>query len=163
MYRKKLNDEITDLLFGGHVHAAEKTSCREDYGPVPMVIDLEKAALQNYAYRSALWTGDYLQLTLMSIPVGEDVGLEIHPDTDQFLYIIAGQGTVEMGKTRDDLDLKTYTEEGDAILVPAGTWHNLRNTAKRPLRFCSIYAPTHHPHCTLHPTREDAEADEQGY
>lgn len=69
-----------------------------DYGPNPFVADIRKATLHNNTFRTALWTGNHLQLTLMSIPVGEDIGLEIHPNVDQFLRIEDGQGLVQTAK-----------------------------------------------------------------
>ena len=68
-----------------------------DYGPYPFVINIEKATEQNDYFRIALWTGEHLQLTLMIIDVGEDIGLEVHPNTDQFIRIEEGQGVVLMG------------------------------------------------------------------
>lgn len=161
MFETNINTQhADDLRYRDKPHT---DTCSTDYGPRPLVIDIEKAVLQNYDYRCAFWTGNYLQFTLMSIPVGEDIGLEIHHDTDQFLYIVEGQGNVMMGNSKDQLGLETYVEEGYAVFVPAGMWHNLINTAKRPLRLYSIYAPTHHPHCTIHRTKEEAEAAENGY
>ncbi len=75
-----------------------------DYGPDPFVINIERATVQNDFYRIALWTGEYLQLTLMSINVGDDIGLEIHDDHDQFIRIERGQGIVMMGDEEDQLD-----------------------------------------------------------
>lgn len=78
----------------------------KDYGPYPFVVNINKAAKQNNYYRTALWTGCHLQVTLMSIRVGGDIGLEIHPDLDQFIRIEQGQGIVMMGDRKDRLDFK---------------------------------------------------------
>lgn len=134
---------------------------KTDYGPMPFTVDINKATIHNLTYRTALWTGKYLQLTLMNIIPGGDIGLEIHPDTDQFLRIEEGQGIVQMGKTRDNLDFQTPVFDDSAILIPAGTWHNVVNTGKNPLKIYSIYAPPHHPFGTIHPTKEIAEEAEQ--
>ena len=99
---------------------------------------------QNTNYRAVAWSGKYLQLTLMSIPVGEDIGLEAHPETDQFLRLDAGQGRVQMGRTRDRLDFDRQVGDGWAIFVPAGTWHNVTNNGEEPLQLYAIYAPVHH-------------------
>jgi mannose-6-phosphate isomerase-like protein (cupin superfamily) len=131
-----------------------------DYGPEPFVIDIEEATLQNNAFRRALWTGNNLQLTLMSIPRGNEIGLEIHNNEDQFLRIEEGTGVVEMGYSRDRLDYQEKVSDDDVILVPAGVWHNIINTGDRALKIYSIYAPPHHPHGTVHETKEDAMADE---
>ncbi|HBD86020.1 MAG TPA: cupin domain-containing protein, partial [Clostridiales bacterium] len=73
-----------------------------DYGPEPFAINIEQATKQNNAFRTALWTGNHLQLTLMSISPGEDIGLENHPDNDQFLRIEQGRGLVKMGESKDN-------------------------------------------------------------
>lgn len=131
-----------------------------DYGPNPFVVDIRKATLHNNTFRTALWTGNHLQLTLMSIPVGEDIGLEIHPNVDQFLRIEDGQGLVQMGKNKDCLYFKQPVYDDFAIFVPAGTWHNVTNTGNKPLKLYSIYAPPNHPWGTLQKTKAEAEAEE---
>ena len=128
-----------------------------DFGPYPFVTDIPKATLANDYYRSALWTGQYLQTTLMSIPVGEDIGLEIHTDTDQFLRIEQGSGLVQMGNSRDNLYYAQQVFDDFAVFVPAGTWHNITNTGNVPLKLYSIYAPPHHPHGTIHQTKAIAD------
>jgi mannose-6-phosphate isomerase-like protein (cupin superfamily) len=131
-----------------------------DYGPEPFVININEVTKQNPTFRTALWTGKYLQVTLMSINVGEDIGLEIHPDTDQFLRVEEGEGIVKMGKDRNNLNFERRVSDDSAILVPAGIWHNVINTGNKPLKLYSIYAPPHHPHGTVHLTKADAEAAE---
>ncbi|MGL6197542.1 MAG: cupin domain-containing protein [Lachnospiraceae bacterium] len=128
-----------------------------DFGPNPFVVDIEKATLHNDTFRTALWTGNHLQLTLMSIPVGEDIGLEIHPSVDQFLRVESGQGLVQMGDSQDNLFFRQPVFENSAIFVPAGTWHNVTNTGKEPLKLYVIYAPPNHPWGTVHQTKEIAE------
>ncbi|KNY28848.1 cupin domain-containing protein [Pseudobacteroides cellulosolvens] len=132
----------------------------KDYGPEPFVVDIEKATIQNNNFRTALWTGKYLQLTLMSIKVGEDIGLEIHPDLDQFIRIEEGQGLVKMGDSKDNLDFQANVQDDFSFIIPAGKWHNLINTGNTPLKLYSIYAPPQHPHGTVHVTKEDAQAAE---
>ena len=131
-----------------------------DYGPSPLVVNIEEVTKQNRAFRSALWTGEHFQLTLMSIRPGEDIGLEIHPDVDQFLRIEEGRGLVRMGKQRDRLDFQERVSDDFAIIIPAGTWHNVINTGLMPLKLYSIYAPPQHPWGTVHETKKDAEAAE---
>ncbi|NCB74266.1 MAG: cupin domain-containing protein [Clostridia bacterium] len=128
----------------------------KDYGPNPFVINIDQASKQNNTFRTALWTGTNLQLTLMSIKVGEDIGLEIHPDHDQFIRIEQGRGLVKMGNSKDNLDFQRAVTNDFAIIVPAGTWHNLINTGNRPLKLYSIYAPPKHPKGTVHETKADA-------
>ncbi len=128
-----------------------------DYGSTPFVININEAAKQNNTFRTALWTGTKLQLTLMSLNVGEDIGLEMHPNVDQFLRIEQGQGIVQMGKTRENLSYRWEVYDDSAIFIPAGTWHNLTNTGTAPLKIYSIYAPPNHPFGTVHATKADAE------
>lgn len=134
-----------------------------DYGPEPFVINIDQATKQNNTFRTALWTGDHLQLTLMSIKVGEDIGLENHPNLDQFLRIEQGQGIAKMGHSRENLDFQRKVGDGYAIIIPAGTWHNLVNTGNVPLKLYSIYAPPQHPRGTVHKTKADAVAAEHNH
>ncbi|WP_313340297.1 cupin domain-containing protein [Sedimentibacter sp.] len=131
-----------------------------DYGPEPFVVNIKEATLQNDNFRTALWTGDNLQLTLMSIPVGEEIGLEMHPDTDQFIRIEDGQGLVLMGDTEDNLDFQEMVYDDFIFIIPAGKWHNLINMGNNPLKLYSLYAPPNHPHGTVHETIEIAEQEE---
>lgn len=139
----------------------EENNFLKDYGPEPFVININEATKANNNFRTALWTGNHLQLTLMSIDVGEDIGLEIHPDVDQFIRIEEGEGIVKMGNSKYNLDFLRKVEDDFAILIPAGKWHNIVNTGNKPLKLYSIYAPPHHPHSTIHKTKADAEAAEQ--
>lgn len=132
-----------------------------DYGPNPSVINIDEATKQNSTYRTALWTGDYLQVTLMSLNPGEDIGLEMHPDVDQFLRIEQGQGMTEMGNTKSNLNFVRNVQDDSTIMIPAGTWHNLTNTGNIPLKLYSIYAPKNHPFGTIHRTKADAMAAER--
>ncbi len=137
--------------------------CLEDYGPRPTVLNIEQATMQNTNFRTALWTGEHLQLTVMCIPVCSDIGLERHEDTDQFLRVEQGCGTVMMGRTREASDVTANVGPGSVILVPAGTWHNVVNTGKIPLKVYTIYAPPHHKRGTVHRTKADAERDESDH
>lgn len=132
----------------------------KDYGEKPFVTNIEEATEQNKNYRTALWTGQNLQLTLMSIEVGEDIGLEIHPDHDQFLRIEKGKGLVQMGASKENLDFEEKAGEDYAVFVPAGKWHNVTNTGDKPLKLYSIYAPVQHPFGTVQQTRAEAMAAE---
>ncbi|MGN0526127.1 MAG: cupin domain-containing protein, partial [Acutalibacteraceae bacterium] len=131
-----------------------------DYGPKPFVINIDRAVLQNTNYRTALWTGCYLQLTLMSIPVGGEIGLEVHPDTDQFIRLESGNGIVMMGSSKDCLNFQRPIRNGYAVFVPAGTWHNIINTGNQPLKIYTVYAPPHHPHGTVQTTKAQADREE---
>ena len=84
----------------------------KDIGPQPQSFDIESATKENPNYRSVAWSGRYLQLTLMSIPVGGDIGLEAHPETDQFLRLDAGNGRVQMGAAKDKLTFEKEVSNG---------------------------------------------------
>jgi len=128
-----------------------------DHGPMPYVADIHAATLNNDMFRTVFWTGNHLQLTLMSIRPGKDIGLENHPHLDQFLRVEEGQALVMMGERRDQLTFRQPALKGSAVFVPAGTWHNLVNIGNEPLKLYSIYAPPNHPRGAVHPTKEIAE------
>jgi len=130
----------------------------KDYGPQPYVVNINEASKQNKNFRTTLWTGKHLQVTLMSINVGDDIGLEIHPNIDQFIRIEEGEGFVRMGKKKDRLDFQAKVSDDFAIMIPAGYWHNIINTGNRPLKVYAIYAPPQHPHGAVHVTKAEAEA-----
>jgi len=135
----------------------------KDYGPNPFVVNIEDITKQNTNFRTALWTGEHLQLTLMEIKPGEDIGLENHPNLDQFVRIEEGQGLVLMGDEKDNLYFRKKVYDDYAFIIPAGKWHNLINTGCEPIKLYSIYAPPQHPYGTIHKTKSDAEADEEKY
>ncbi|NLT31773.1 MAG: cupin domain-containing protein [Propionibacterium sp.] len=132
-----------------------------DQGPNPYVVDIEKATLENPHFRDTLWTGKYLQMTVMTIQPGGEVGGEIHDDHDQFIRVEEGRARVVMGPAKDDI---TFDEEiGDdwVALIPAGKYHNILNIGAGELKLYSLYAPPEHEHGTTHPTHEDAVNDPQ--
>lgn len=135
----------------------------KDYGANPFFMNIKKAAIKNNTYRTALWTGRYMQLTLMSISPGDDVGLEVHPDTDQFFLVEYGKGYVFMGPEKDNLNYQSPVIENYSIIIPAGTWHNIVNTGNMPLKLVSIYAPPAHPFGTVHQTKKQADEEEHKY
>nr|WP_319487633.1 cupin domain-containing protein [uncultured Caproiciproducens sp.] len=141
-------------------HSNQNDGGLEDFGPEPFVINIDRATRKNNTFRTALWSGSHLQLTLMSICVGEDIGLENHPNLDQFIRIEQGQGLVKMGESKDNLNFQKRVAEDYAIIIPAGTWHNLINIGNVPLKLYSIYAPPQHPRGTIHKTKADAIAAE---
>lgn len=102
-----------------------------------------------------------MQLTLMSIKPGGDIGQEMHPNLDQFIRIESGQGLVKMGSQKDEIDVIRPINRHYAVIVPAGTWHNIINTGKTPLKLYSLYAPPQHPFGTIHETKEIAQAAEK--
>ena len=128
-----------------------------DYGGEPFLFNLHHAAVMNENFRTTLWTGRDLQLTLMSIPVCGEIGVEMHSDVDQLIRIESGRAKVYMGSCPRSLQEQACVEAGDAILIPAGTWHNIVNAGRRPLKLYSVYAPPQHPVGTVHRTKADAD------
>lgn len=131
----------------------------EDVGPAPQSFDLEQATRENRNYRAVAWSGRYLQVTLMSIPVGGDIGLEMHPETDQFLRLDAGRGRAQIGAAEDDLTFDREVADGWCVLIPAGTWHNVTNIGDEPMQVYAVYAPAHHKPGKIQQTASVAAAD----
>ena len=127
-----------------------------DYGPEPLIFNIDHATNRNQNFRTTLWTGTHLQLTLMSIPAYGEIGEEMHPDVDQFIRIESGRAKVYMGRCRNSLCEQATVDGNDAILIPAGTWHNIINVGNRPLKLYSLYAPPNHPFGTVHKTQQEA-------
>ena len=154
------------LLIGWGTMSCNRTSnsspdvTLKDYGAEPTVLNIDAYTMSNSNFRTALWTGTKLQVTLMNIPVGGDVGLEKHSDVDQFLRVEDGTAQVVMGDTEQSLTFIKTAEKDFAIFVPAGKWHNIINTGNTPLKLYSIYSPVQHPHSTVHLTQEEAEESE---
>lgn len=122
--------------------------------------NIEEVTKQNHNFRTELWTGEYAQLTVMSIPPGGDIGLEVHPEVDQFLRFEAGKARVEAGESQDSLTDIHEVEDDWAIIIPAGTWHNIINTGDGDLKVYSIYSPPNHPKGTVHKDKAEADAAE---
>ncbi len=156
----------TDSIQNGHSTQSKAPNCRgedsnRDLGNAPYAFDIANATASNDSYRTALWTGKHLQLTVMSIPVGEETGIEMHNDLDQFIRIESGAGRVEMGRLRSNMNYKVPLDSRYAILIPAGTYHNIINTGRTPLKLYSIYTPKGHPFGTIDKTKADADAREK--
>ncbi len=134
--------------------------CLYDHGKNPFIFNINKLALINTNYRTTLYTGDYMQLTLMSINVNSCVGLEKHPDNEQFIRIVRGKARILMGKEKNELNISAVADSNFAVIVPKNTWHNIINIGSVPLKLYSVYAPPHHPFNTVHRTK--AEAEERG-
>ena len=128
-----------------------------DMGNAPYVLDIQNATDTNRDYRAALWTGKHMQLTVMSIPVGGDTGIEMHDGLDQFIRVESGSGKVEMGRIKDSMNYTAQLDSRHAILIPEGTYHNIINTGRTPLKLYSIYTPKAHPFGTVDKTKEDSE------
>lgn len=120
------------------------------------VIDIEQAAKENADFRGVVYTSGYLQLVLMSIPAGGEIGKEVH-GVDQFLRIEAGEGKAILNGDEHALT------DGSAVVVPAGVTHNIVNTGDEPLKLYSLYAPPHHADGTVHATKHEADADDEEF
>lgn len=120
---------------------------------------IEGLALKNTDFRQVLFTAEHAQLVLMSLQPGEDIGDEVHPDVDQFFRIERGEARFVF----DDGD-EYLAHDGDAVVVPAGTRHNVINPSKTaPLKLYTIYSPPNHPDGTVHKTKREAEAAEAAH
>lgn len=120
--------------------------------------NIEELTLANNNFRQVIYTGQHAQLVLMSLNPSEDIGMEVHPTTDQFLRIEKGEGKVIMNGEEHSI------KDGSAIVVPAGTEHNVVNTSpENPLKLYTIYSPSHHKDGTIHKTKEDASADTEDH
>jgi mannose-6-phosphate isomerase-like protein (cupin superfamily) len=121
------------------------------FGPV------ENQTLKNTYFRRVLYTGKHAQLVVMSLNAGEEIGNEVHPNVDQFLR-------VEQGKFKFVLNNGKETHvagAGDAVMVPAGTWHNVINVSRGRSKLYTVYSPPNHPDGTVHKTKKDAEKAEE--
>jgi mannose-6-phosphate isomerase-like protein (cupin superfamily) len=121
------------------------------------VDDIEKLTESNSDFRRVLYTGKQMQLVLMALRPGEEIGEEVHDDRDQFFRVEQGEGEVLIDGKR------TPVRSDMAIIVPAGARHNVINTGSEPLKVYTLYAPPEHKHGTVHRTKADAEAQEEHF
>lgn len=121
------------------------------------IADIEELTEENTDFRRVLYTGKKMQLVLMALQPGEEIGEEVHDDRDQFFRIEEGEGEVVIDGTR------TPVKEDHAIIVPAGARHNLVNTGDEPLLLYTLYAPPEHRDGLVHRTKKDAEAEEEHF
>ena len=120
--------------------------------------NIEKDTLANSDFRKVLYTGHHLQLVLMSLKVGEEIGEEIHSENDQFFRFESGNGKCVIDGTEYKVG------DGDVIIVPSGARHNVVNTDKKvELKMYTIYAPPHHKAGIVRATKEEAEANEEEF
>jgi mannose-6-phosphate isomerase-like protein (cupin superfamily) len=124
------------------------------------VADIEEATNSNTNFRTVLYTGAHLQLTVMSLAASENIGWEMHDNLDQFLRVESGTGTLKLGRSADDVAEEHTVSDDWAMIIPAGTWHDVVNEGNGALKLYSVYAPPDHPPGTVHVTKADAEAVE---
>ncbi len=115
---------------------------------------IEEKTIANENFRHVLYTGAHMQLVLMSLLPGEEIGAEVHTDNDQFFRFEKGVGTVVINET------SYAVEDGDVVIVPAGAQHNVINTGPDALKLYTIYAPAHHKDGIIRETKHDAETQE---
>lgn len=131
-----------------------------DHGGKPWAVDIEKLTLDNSQFRATNWTGKNMQMTVMSIAPGGEIGLEVHKNGDQFIRVEAGEARVVMGENKDAMSFDEKVSPHWAMFIPAGYWHNIINTGAEPLKVYVLYAPPAHPAGTVHKTsKEAAEAE----
>lgn len=124
----------------------------------PFTTDIEKMTVGNQEFRRVLFTAGHMQLVVMSLKPGEEIGWEVHDSVDQFFRIEDGQAQFQLENGHFDL------EEDEVIIVPAGTKHNVVNTSDdEDLKLYTIYSPPNHPDGTVHHTKEDAEKAEEAH
>ena len=126
-----------------------------DKGNEPIVFDIRKEAFMNSDFRTALWTGGNLQLTVMTVPVGEDIGVERHDNLDQLIGVISGAGEVVFGNMENYFAPPIPLDAHSVVLVPAGTYHNVKNVGKTPLKLYSVYAPKAHKFGTVERVKDE--------
>jgi mannose-6-phosphate isomerase-like protein (cupin superfamily) len=125
---------------------------------IGFVDNIEDLTLSNDNFRKVIYTGQYAQLVLMSLLPSEEIGMEVHPTTDQFLRIEKGEGKVVMNGEEH------LVKDGSAIIVPAGTEHNVINTSsENSMKLYTVYSPSHHKDGTVHKTKKEAEADTEDH
>ena len=122
--------------------------------------NVEEATIENTNFRTVLFTGANIQLTVMRLAPGEEIGVEMHDHLDQFLRIEQGSGRVTFGPSAEQVDEQHEVSDDWAIVVPGGVWHNVINTGQGELKLYSLYAPPEHPPETVHRTKADADAAE---
>ena len=113
--------------------------------------NIEKQTVGNEDFRRVLYTGHHLQLVLMTLQPGEEIGAEVHEDRDQFFRIEQGSGVVDIDGAENQV------EDDFAVIVPAGARHNVRNTGAQPLRLYTLYGPPEHKEGIVQPTKADAD------
>lgn len=138
----------------------ENELCNKGENCSSQIINVKKLTCFNEYFRKEIWTGTYSQITVMSIPPSGEIGLELHDDVDQILVVEYGIASVYAGKTKNSVTFKGCANMECAVVIPAGTYHNVINEQNCPLKLFSIYAPPKHPVGTIHKTKFDSDLED---
>ena len=142
---------------------SEQDEVTAGQGALGWVDDIERVTLDNTTFRTVVHTGTHMQLTVMRLGPGEEIGWEMHDHLDQFLRLEQGTGRLDLGRSGDQVDEQHEVRDDWALIVPAGTWHNVVNIGDDDLHLYSLYAPPEHPDGTVHRTGAEADADEHDH
>ena len=120
------------------------------------ITNIEKESLENEYFRKVLYTDSNVQLVVMALQPGEDIGEEVH-QLDQFIRVEKGEGKTVLDGVESPIT------EGSAVIIPTGTKHNIINTGAEPMKLYTLYAPPNHKPGTIHKTKAEAQANEEHY
>ena len=154
---KKVALPILFIVISASISTAQDT-VGKDYGKQPWVVNIGDLTVKNENFRTTKWTGRNLQMTVMSLKPGEEIGLEKHDEGDQFIRVEKGNARVVMGMSKDKMTFDKKVSDDWAIFIPSGFWHNIINEGNKPLKIYVIYAPPEHPAGTLHKTVKESKA-----
>lgn len=152
-FKPMLNEEEEkEISASGSTSGATETSGKKGFHT-----NIEKDTVENDNFRKVLYTGEHLQLVVMSLQPEEEIGMETHPDTDQFFRFDAGSGKCVINGNEYEV------VDGDCIIIPAGSEHNVINTGTEPLKMYTIYTPPHHQDGIEFKTKEEAEQNDEEF
>ena len=137
-----------------------KSNNQQDLGPKASLLNIRYEAIKNKSFRRAIWTGEKMQVTVMSIPVGGEIGVEMHESVDQLIKVEQGCADIYMGDTKQDIKFVGRMNANYALVIPSGVWHNVVNACSCDLKVYSVYAPPNHPYGTVHQDKKAADAAE---
>jgi mannose-6-phosphate isomerase-like protein (cupin superfamily) len=150
-FKPRLNEEEEPVSSGATTSGSTKSEKRGFH------TNIEKDTVDNTNFRKVLYTGEHLQLVLMSLKPEEEIGMETHPDIDQFFRFDAGTGKAIINGNEYEIT------DGDCIIIPAGSEHNIINTGEEELKMYTIYTPPHHKEGTLFATKDEAEGSDEKF
>lgn len=146
---RRIADEILSTDCVGERGEVDAEGGERDRGGEVFSANIGRLAIRSSDLRASVWTGTYMQMTVMSLGRGESIGAEVHPDTDQFIRVEQGCAIAAVGLSEGELGTTYRLRAGDGIFIPACTWHNITNVGRGTLKLTSIYAPPHHKRCTV--------------